>query len=124
MVAVLNQEHHQAHDKVSDLQASAKKEGWQVAAVGAIPGRGEGPTAGVSISTPKHVSAGLQEGEKLDAFPHDSPGRVAALWLQAVVPGGILSLSVYFYHSEKGHTATWHSCAGPWRRRTRRDPRG
>ncbi len=102
VVAVLNQEHHQTHDRVSDLQASARKYGWQVAAVGAVSGRGEGPSAGVSINTPKHVSAGLQEGEKLDASPCDSPGRVAALWLQTVVPGGVLALSVYFYHSEKG----------------------
>ncbi len=102
VVAVLNQEHHQTHDRVSDLQASARKYGWQVAAVGAVSGRGEGPSAGVSISTPKHISAGLQEGEKLDASPCDSPGRVAALWLQTVVPGGVLALSVYFYHSEKG----------------------
>ncbi len=102
VVAVLNQEHHQTKDRLSDLQATARKIGWQAAVVDAVPGRGEGPSAGVSIITPKHVPAGLQEGEKVDRSPAGSPGRVAALWLQSVVPSGILALSVYFYHSEKG----------------------
>ena len=60
-----------------------------------------GWSAGVSICTPAHV-AGSDTTMKVDCSLAGSPGRIAALWLQQVVPTGVMLISCYLHDVEHG----------------------
>ncbi len=102
VLGVMNQEHHQGESKLADLQSWCRASGWRAALTRAVPGRGEGPSAGTAVIVPRHIPCGLQEGMKPDASPSDSPGRITCHWLQAVVPCGFMAIAVYFHHTEGG----------------------
>ncbi len=102
-VAILNQEHHQGPGRLADLQATAKSQGWTVAAAAAVVGGADGPSAGVAVLTPSHVASGLGVGVQADISPSGSGGRLAQLWCQRVVPSGVLCISMYL-HTNEGAT--------------------
>ncbi len=102
VVAVLSQEHHQTADKKSDLQSACRRLGWAAIATPAVPGKGEGPSAGTAVIVPRHVPMGIQDGMDTDPSPPDALGRISCSWVQAVVPCGIMALSTYFFHTEGG----------------------
>ena len=99
VAAVALQEHHCLTDAVPDLQHQACKIGWNLHAVPATI-KNDGPSAGVALATPKHVPAAATKLIQLDLSPDASPGRLAGLWVQAGIPGGMLVVSVYLWHSE------------------------
>jgi hypothetical protein len=61
---------------------------------------------------------------RVDRSPEGSEGRIAALWLQHVTPGGIFVLSCYLHDGEQGSARNLellskalqdaHSCGCPW----------
>ena len=99
VAAVAIQEHHCTESAVPDLQRQAEREGWRLYAVPAVV-KAEGPSAGVAVATPKHIPCAVTGVVNLDLSPAGSGGRVAALWVQAAIPGGLLVVSVYLWHSE------------------------
>ena len=99
IAAVAIQEHHCREDAIPDLQAQAASNGWNLGAIPAVL-KEEGASAGVAVATPKHVPRGSTLVAPLDCSPERSPGRLAALWVQAAIPGGILVFSAYLWHSE------------------------
>ena len=99
IAAVAIQEHHCTENVVQDLQHQAGREGWRLYAVPAVI-KAEAPSAGVAVATPKHVPSAATRAVNLDLSPHGSEGRAAGLWVQAAMPGGILVVSVYLWHSE------------------------
>ena len=101
-VAILNQEHHACAEHIPDLQAQLKKSGWKCAPVRAVQTHLGGRSAGVAVLTPSHVAAGVDSKLALDLSPSGSEGRLAALWVQQVAPGGILALSLYLHDGEQG----------------------
>ena len=101
-VAILCQEHHAGADRIADLQAQIRKESWRLAAAHATPTVEGGWSAGVGICTPAHVAAGIDGALAVDQSPSGSPGRMAALWVQQVAPGGVLLLSCYLHDVEHG----------------------
>jgi hypothetical protein len=102
-VAILCQEHHAGAEQLADLQAQVRKDGWRIAASRATQTVAGGWSAGVGICTPAHVAAGVDSAlTAVDCSPAGSPGRVAALWVQQVAPGGIVLLSCYLHDVEHG----------------------
>ena len=99
-VAILCQEHHAGAEQLADLQAQIRAAGWKLAAARAECTPAGGRSAGVGICTPSWVAAGLDSNMHVDCSPPSSLGRVAALWIQQVVPGGILLVSCYLYDGE------------------------
>jgi hypothetical protein len=98
--AILSQEHHARGSAIADLQADLRRCSWRMAVVSATRGEGGGASAGVGVATPSHVPSGLRPGWSSDSSPKAHPGRICIHWVQAVVPCGILCVSVYFYHTE------------------------
>ena len=103
-VAILCQEHHAGPDKLIDLQAQLKAEGWKIATAHAVQTTAGGWSAGVGVCTPSHVAAGVDAGTKVDQSPASSQGRIASMWLQQVAPGGIQLVSCYLHDVEHGTT--------------------
>ena len=99
-VVVLAQEHHRRGAQVADLQASARRSGWKGTVVPATAGEGGGAAAGVAVFTAAHVPSGIQDGTAYDISPRSAQGRAVALWVQQVVPCGILVISVYLFTGE------------------------
>ena len=97
MVAL--QEHHCLSEALPDLQHQAAQLGWNLAAVPATI-KEEGPSAGVALVTPKHIPSASSQLVQLDLSPKEPPGRLGGLWVQAGIPGGMLVLSAYLWHSE------------------------
>ncbi len=98
--AILSQEHQARGPAVADLQADCRALSWRIAATSATAGHGGGPSAGVGVATPAHVPSGLRPGWNTDVSPKGCPGRIAVQWIQAVLPSGVLCISVYLFHSE------------------------
>ena len=57
-------------------------------------------SAGVALVTPKHVQQASTSVVLLDCSLEKFPGRLAALWVQASIPGGLSVLSAYLLHIE------------------------
>ncbi len=98
--AILSQEHQARGPAVADLQADCRACSWRMAAAGATTGEGGGSSAGVGVATPAHVPSGLRPGWCTDVSPKGCPGRIAVHWVQAILPCGVLCISVYLFHSE------------------------
>ena len=99
-VAILCQEHHAAAEQLPDLQAQIRAQGWKLHAAKANTTFKGSRSAGVGVCTPSWVAAGASSGASVDRSPTDSPGRVASLWLQQVVLGGVCLVSCYLYVGE------------------------
>ena len=98
IAAIAFQELHCLPAAIPDLQVQADANGWNVSAVPGV--KDAAASAGVAISTPKHVPRASTSVVPQDCSPGRSPGRLAALWVQAAIPGGLLVLSVYLWHTE------------------------
>ena len=59
-------------------------------------------SAGVAVCTPKCVAAGVDLNTSVDCSPAGSAGRIAAIWVQQVAPGGVLVISCYLHDGEQG----------------------
>ena len=57
-------------------------------------------SAGVSVTVRSSFGSGEAAGQSIDGSPPDSPGRLACAWVDGIVRGGILLLSMYLWHSE------------------------
>ena len=99
VAVVALQEHHCLSEALPDLQHQAAQLGWNLAAVPATI-KEEGPSAGVALVTPKHIPSASSQLVQLDLSPKEPPGRLGGLWVQAGIPGGMLVLSAYLWHSE------------------------
>ena len=99
VAVVAFQEHHCLADALPDFQHQAGQVGWNLAAFPATVKK-EGPSAGVALATPKHIPAATSGLVQVDLSPSASPGRLGSLWVQAGIPGGMLVLSAYLWHSE------------------------
>ncbi len=100
VVAIMGQEHHQRDHQAADLQSFAREQRWAGAIVPAVKGEGGGASAGVAIFTPSHVPAGLLDQRHVDHSPVGSEGRLGAVWIQNIVPCGVLAITMYLHTAE------------------------
>ena len=100
-IAIMCQEHHAGPGQLADLQAQLGSAGWRFAATRAVMTPAGGRSAGVGVGTPTHVAAGIDDAMRVDCSPMHSPGRLAALWVQQIAPGGVLVLSCYLHDGEE-----------------------
>ena len=54
----------------------------------------------VSVAVRSSYLTGLTKGAKEDCSPKDSPGRLAAAWVDGILRDGVLLLSVYLWDGE------------------------
>ena len=100
VAALLCQEAHVHGEGLISLKAKAKKGGWKLSGAPGRPGEKGTGIVGAQIATPSHVGAGLAKFGKEDLSPEESPGRLGAIWVEGVVRGGILMISVYLWEGE------------------------
>ena len=100
VAACLNQEHHARGDEWVDLKMSARKAGWNLVGAMAEPSKGSQGKAGAAIATRTAFHTGFTKGAAEDMFSEESPGRVATVWVDGIVRGGILIISIYLYDGE------------------------
>ena len=98
--AILCQEHHAASAGYVDLQHRARASGWNLQGAEGVRRESGRGTAGVGIATSSSVGACCPLGGVVDCSPPKSEGRLAAMWIDGVLRGGVLLLSIYFWHSE------------------------
>ena len=100
--AVLNAEHHALGTSFVDLQYRAKARGWKFDGAEATLTDDGGRSAGTGIAV--RSVYGLASGSDLDGTcdvsPVGSPGRLSAVWTNAVLPRGLLLVSAYFWTGE------------------------
>ena len=98
---IANQEHHTGVRAWNDLHLKAKAIHWNLqGAHGVVPDGGCNVTAGVCIATRAYVRMGLPPGWKHDISNEESPGRLAAAWIEGIVKGGLALMSTYLWDSE------------------------
>ena len=97
---ILNQEHHARGQAWNDLQLKARQLHWHLQGAQASSAAGHASAAGVSVATRAHVSMGLPPGWQHDTSTCESPGRLAAAWIDGIVKGGLVVMSVYLWHTE------------------------
>ena len=100
VAAILCQEHHRREEGLVDTQAAIRALGWKTTGVAAVTRAGGGASAGVAAITPAHVPSGAQECIPVDGAPKGSEGRLVSVWVQKVVPCGVLVQSAYFHTNE------------------------
>ena len=100
VAACLNQEHHARGDEWVNLKMSARKAGWNLVGAKAELSKGSQGKAGAAIATRTAFHTGLTKSAAEDMSPEESPGRIAAVWVDGIVRGGILIISVYLYDGE------------------------
>ena len=125
VAAVCCQEHHESGEKWADLQHAAKKLNWSLQGAEAVLGKGHSGCGGAAISTKRHIGLAAPDGRiSCDLSPPASPGKLAAAWIDGVLRGGLLLISVYMWCIEgaternldllraAGEAATMYG--GPW----------
>ena len=101
VAVVLAQEHHAQKRGFQDLQYAAKKCGWQLQGAAAVASAsGIGSSAGVCIATNAQFMMGKAAGMNFDLSPRGSEGRLSVAWVDGVLRGGVMVLSVYLWHTE------------------------
>ncbi len=100
VLAALFQEHHSRAGKWGNAQHRAQGIGWSLVGSEAVQCPSGKNSAGTAIAVPSHVGLSKVPGHAWDASPAASPGRLAVAWIDAVVPGGLLLLSLYLWHGE------------------------
>ena len=99
VAALFNQEHHINSDRMADNQAAFKRRGWDFHGSPAV-GSGRECSAGVGVGVRSFMNSGVPFGDGHDLSPMGSAGRVSCTWLDGGLKGGVLLVSVYFWHSE------------------------
>ena len=100
MAALLCQEHHASALEWNDLYLKARGAHWHLQGSLADVLPGGSCSAGVGIATRAFINMGLPPGWKHDISTAESPGRLAAAWIEGVVKGGLIMMSTYLWHSE------------------------
>ena len=108
VAAIICQEHHLRGDGWVDFKHKSKKHGWAVKGAQAIECE-KGSRAGVCIA----VSTCFDSGARLDE-PSDplqeipcAAGRLTSVWIDGIIRGGLLVLSMYLWHSEGLSSRNW-----------------
>ena len=99
-IAICAQEHHSTKDRLPDLQAAAGAVGWKIAAAKAVTTPEGGVSAGAAVCNPSSVATGRDEKTPWDWSPAQSRGRIAAIWVQELIPCGFMAVSCYMYTAE------------------------
>eukprot|EP00972_Heterocapsa_arctica_P075083 11079369-Heterocapsa_arctica.AAC.1 len=100
VAAILGQEHHAFGDAWVDLQHRARRGGWKLQGAQAVrcdSGRG---SAGTCVAASANVGLSQAAGCPFDCSPEGSEGRLSAAWLEGVLRGGVMVMSVYLWHTE------------------------
>ena len=100
VAALLNQEHHARGDEWVDLKLSARKAGWNLVGAMAAPTKGSQGRAGAAIATRTAFHTGLTKDSREDISTDEAPGRCASIWVDGIVRGGVLIISIYLFDSE------------------------
>ena len=101
VAALCCQEHHAAGDGWTDLQHAARKLNWVMQGAPAVPGKGHSGCSGAGIAAKRHIGlAPPADRESFDISPVASPGKLAAAWIDGVLRGGVLVISVYLWNVE------------------------
>ena len=98
--ALLVQEHHACGPAFDDLALKAKGKRWLLRGAPASKLETGWPSAGVCIAVRNHINLGLPPGWQHDISPHASPGRLCAAWIEGLIRGGLLVMSIYLWDSE------------------------
>ena len=106
---MLVQEHKQHGLAWQDEVHSAKKAGWHLrgAEATAPSAPGERPRCGTAVAVRSHIGVARARNLPYDASPSDSPGRIATVWADGILRGGVLLISVYLWHSEGLTERNW-----------------
>ena len=96
---ILAQEHHAGNGLWTDLQLKARGMHWKVQGAPAAQEDSGTYTAGTCVAT-RYINMGLPPGWKPDISPAGSPGRLGVAWIEGMIRGGMLVVSVYLWHSE------------------------
>ena len=122
--AMLCQEHHVVGDAWADLQHRCCKGGWQMQGARGVRSSGGRDTVGVGIAVRSGIGLGRAADLGFDCSPRESPGRLAVGWVDGVLRGGVMMISIYLWHSEglsERNVALLHaageaiaSFGGPW----------
>ena len=100
VAAIMGQEQYARGGCFADLQHQAKRAKWHLHGChAAAADRAEG-SAGTCISARMPVQIGKLAHWDVDVSPAVSPGRLSAVWSDGVLRGGLLMISVYFWHGE------------------------
>ena len=106
VAAVIAQEHHLLGDQWVDFQHRSRRCGWKVSGVPATK-CSENNRAGVCIAVRSTFGTG-SSAKQSDAQPGDSTAvhdcglqnRLSCAWIDGVLRGGVMVLSLYLWHSE------------------------
>ena len=97
---ILGQEHHAAGMAWHDMQHKARAHGWQLQGAQAQPGEGGTWKAGTCIAVKAQFGLGKAAQMPHDISPPESPGRLSVGWVDSVLRGGIVVVSLYIWHCE------------------------
>ena len=98
--AILGQEHHAYGASWADLQHQAKRAQWRLHGARAVKCDSGKGSAGVCIAARSHIDIGQPLHSPIDSSPPGSAGRVAVAFVNGILRGGVLLVSVYLWHSE------------------------
>ena len=100
VVALTVQEHHARGDAYIDLMAQAKRSGWDMSGSEAAPANRALGKAGVGVLARRPTGIGVPSDLQKDLSPPCAQGRLTAAWVDGILHGGILVLSIYLFDSE------------------------
>ncbi len=99
-VAILAQEHQLDGTRWADFQHAAKRIGWRLVGAQAARGSKGGNSAGVAVAAPSHIGVAPVTGHTWDVSPPESPGRLAAVWIDTGPRGGLVGITLYAWDME------------------------
>ena len=100
VVALTVQEHHTRGDTYIDLVAQVKRSGWDMSGSEAAPANRAQGKAGVGVLARRPTGIGVPSAMQKDLSPSGAEGRLTAAWIDGILHGGILVLSIYLFESE------------------------
>ena len=104
--ALLAQEHHLVGTAWADAKVRAKRGGWRLSGCAGEWGpcetsaSGRKGTVGVGVAVRSVWQSGKAETVQIDLSPTESPGRLSSTFVDGIIRGGVLLISVYLYHTE------------------------
>ena len=109
IAAIVLQEHKQRGQAWQDEVHNASKLGWTLRGAEAHVGdvAGERSKCGVAVAVRAHIGVAKARGSPYDCSPSGSPGRVAAIWVDGILRGGMMIISVYLWHTEGLTSRNW-----------------
>ena len=98
--ALVIQEHHVGKEHFSSLQLGARSSQWHLQGAPAVQLSSGKYSAGVCVAARRHINLGMPPGWDHDISTAASPGRLCAAWLEGVIKGGLLIISIYLWDGE------------------------